>query len=95
MKLSLKEVEHIALLARLGLSEQEKERVGRQLSVILENMDVLAEVDTTDVPPTAQAFFLQNVLREDNAAPSLDPQDVLANAPARESDCFRVRPVLE
>ncbi len=69
--------------------------MGQQLSVILENMDVLAEVDTTDVPPTSQAIFLQNVLREDDVAPSLDPHDVLANAPAQESDSFRVRPVLE
>ena len=95
MKLSQKEVQHIARLARLGLTETELERFREQLSNILENFQVLQQVDTTDVPPTAQSIALQSVVRDDEVAPSLPPDDVLANAPKREGDCFRVRPVLE
>ena len=95
MKLSQKEVQHIARLARLGLTENELERLREQLSNILENFQVLQQVDTTDVPPTAQSIALQSVVRDDEVAPSLPPDDVLANAPRREGDCFRVRPVLE
>jgi len=86
---------HIARLARLGLTETELERLREQLSNILENFQILQQVDTTDVPPTAQAIPLQNVTRDDEVAPSLPPDDVLANAPQREGDCFRVRAVLE
>jgi len=95
MKLSREEVLHIARLARLGLTEAELERLREQLSNILENFEILQQVDTADVPPTAQAIPLQNVTKEDEVAPSLPPDDVLANAPQREGDCFRVRAVLE
>ena len=64
MKLSREEVLHIALLARLGLAEEEVDKLREQLSNILENFQVLQEVDTTNVPPTAQSIALQNVLRE-------------------------------
>jgi aspartyl-tRNA(Asn)/glutamyl-tRNA(Gln) amidotransferase subunit C len=95
MKLSREEVLHIARLARLGLSETELERLREQLSNILENFQLLQQVETTDVPPTAQAIPLQNVTRDDEVAPSLPADDVLANAPQREGDLFRVRAVLE
>ncbi len=95
MKLSREEVLHIALLARLGLSEAEVHRLSEQLSNILENFEVLTKVDTTDVPPTAQSVALQNVLREDEVAPSLPPEKVLNNAPRREGDYFKIRAVLE
>ena len=65
MKLSREEVQHIALLARLGLSEHEIEKFRIQLSNILENFDILKQVDTTDLPPTAQSIALQNVLRSE------------------------------
>ena len=95
MKLSREEVLHIALLARLGLTEIEVDRLIEQLSNILENFEVLKQVDTSDVPPTAQSIDLQNVLRGDEVAPSLTPGEVLANAPRKEGDYFRVRAVLE
>jgi len=95
MKLSREEVLHIALLARLGLTEDEVDRFREQLSNILENFEVLQQIDTTGVPPTTQSIDLQNVIRNDEMAPSLPPEQVLANAPRKEGEFFRVRPVLE
>ena len=95
MKLSREEVLHIARLARLGLTEDEVNRLGEQLSNILENFEILRQVDTGDVPPTAQSIALQNVMRNDEVAPSLSPREILANAPRKEGDSFRVRAVLE
>ena len=95
MKLSRDEVLHIARLARVSLTESEITRLSEQLSHILENFEILQQVDTTDIPPTAQSVALQSVMREDKVAPSLPPDDILANAPRREGDCFRVRAVLE
>ncbi len=95
MKLSRDEVLHIARLARLSLTEAEVNRFSEQLSNLLEHFEVLQEVDTTDLPPTAQAIALQNVLREDEVAASLPQDQVLANAPRREGDFFRIRAVLE
>ncbi|MBM4463025.1 MAG: Asp-tRNA(Asn)/Glu-tRNA(Gln) amidotransferase subunit GatC [Chloroflexi bacterium] len=95
MKLSREEVKHLALLARLGLDEDEVERLREQLSNILENFEILQQVDTTDVPPTAHSIALENVLREDEAGPSLPADQILANAPNREDDFFKVRAVLE
>ena len=95
MKLSRKEVLHIALLARLGLTENEVNRLSEQLSNILENFEVLQQVDTTDIPPTAQSIPLQNVVKEDKVTPCLTQNQILANAPRREGDFFRVKAVLE
>ena len=95
MKLSREEVVHIATLCRLGLSEAELERFQGQLSNILENFEILKQIDTSDVPPTAYPIPLQNVVREDEAAPSFPQSDILANAPRQEEGCFRVRAVLE
>ncbi len=95
MKLSREEVLHIARLARLGLTEEDVDKFREQLSNIMENFEILRQVDTTDVPPTAQSIALQNVMRDDEVTPSLAPEDILANAPRREGDCFRVRAVLE
>ncbi len=95
MKLSREEVLHIARLARLGLAEADIDRLSEQLSNILENFEVLQQVDTTDVTPTAQSIALQSVVREDEVAPSLPSSEVLANAPRKEGDFFRVRAVLE
>ena len=95
MKLSREEVEHIALLARLGLSEADVEKFREQLSHILENFTALQQVDTTDVPPTSHALALQNVIRSDQVGTSLPQAEVLANAPRQEEGCFRVKAVLE
>lgn len=95
MKLSREEVKHLALLVRLGLSDEEVERLREQLSHILESFEMLQQVDTTDVLPTAHSIALENVLREDQPRPSLPVDEVLANAPDRDGDYFKVRAVLE
>lgn len=95
MKLSREEVLNIALLARLGLTEEEVDRLSEQLSNILENFEILQQVDTTDIPPTAQSIALQNVVSDDEVSPSLPSDQVMANAPQKEGDFFRVRAVLE
>jgi aspartyl-tRNA(Asn)/glutamyl-tRNA(Gln) amidotransferase subunit C len=95
MKLSREEVLHIARLARVALTESEITRMSEQLSNLLEHFEVLQRVDTEGVPPTAQSVTLQSVMRDDVVAPSLSLEDVLANAPRREGDSFRVRAVLE
>jgi len=95
MKLSREEVKHLALLVRLGLSEDEVERFREQLSQILESFEMLQQVDTTDVPPTAHTIALENVLRNDHPIPSLPADEVLANAPDREGAYFKARAVLE
>ncbi|MBT9141491.1 MAG: Glutamyl-tRNA(Gln) amidotransferase subunit C [Dehalococcoidia bacterium] len=95
MKLDREEVKYIARLARVGLSEGETERFQVQLSDILENFDILQEVDTTDIPPTAHVIEMENVIRDDKVAPSLPQDEILANAPREENGFFRVRAVLE
>jgi aspartyl-tRNA(Asn)/glutamyl-tRNA(Gln) amidotransferase subunit C len=95
MKLSREEVLHIARLARVALTEEEITRMSEQLSDLLEHFEVLQKVDTEGVEPTAQSVSLQSIMREDEVRSSLLPEDVLANAPRREGDCFRVRAVLE
>jgi|TARA_Y100000294_G_C8345980_1_gene252714 aspartyl-tRNA(Asn)/glutamyl-tRNA(Gln) amidotransferase subunit C len=95
MKLSREEVLHITRLARLGLTETEMDSLSEQLSNILEHFEILQQVDTTDVPPTTQSIDLMNVLKSDEVAASLSQSQVLANAPRREGDFFRVRAVLE
>jgi aspartyl-tRNA(Asn)/glutamyl-tRNA(Gln) amidotransferase subunit C len=95
MKLSREEVLHIAKLARVGVTEEDVERLREQLSDILANFEILQQVDTTDVPPTAQPNPLQNVTKDDQVAGSLPPEQVLANAPKKEGEYFRVKAVLE
>jgi aspartyl-tRNA(Asn)/glutamyl-tRNA(Gln) amidotransferase subunit C len=95
MRISREEVLHIALLARLGLTEAEVDKLSEQLSNILDNFEILKQVDTTNIPPTAQSIALQNVVSDDEIAPSLPLNEVLANAPQKEADFFKVRAVLE
>ena len=95
MNISADEVRHIALLARLGISEEEVEKFRNQLSNIMENFEILKQVDTTDLPPTTQSINLENVYRPDELAPSLPHSDVLANAPEQEDGFFKVNAVLE
>lgn len=95
MKISHEEVHRVSLLARVDLTEAEVERMSRQLSDILNNFEALQEVDTSDVPPTAQPIARQNVMREDIVEPSLKPEEVLANVPLREDGFIRVKAVLD
>jgi len=89
------DIEHVARLARLELTDQEKDRLREQLGVILENAAKVGEVATDDVPPTAYAIPRSNVLRPDEVTPSLTTEEVLANAPEAESDRFKVPRVVE
>ena len=95
MKLSRSEVEHIAELAKLQLHDDEVDRFQSQLSAILEYVEMLGELDTSDVPPTTHVLPLSNVLRDDKVGTSLPREAVLANAPDATEDCFRVPLVLE
>ena len=88
------DVEHVAYLARLGLTEEELSRLEGQLNHILDQYATLAELDTDAIPPTAQTIELENILREDVARPSMPPADVLANAPERDGDFFVVPAIL-
>ena len=95
MPLGRDEVLHIARLARVGVTDEDVTRMSEQLSVILENFDVLRQVNTDDVPPTGQGMSMHNVMRDDVTQPSLTRDEMLANAPDREDDFVRVRAVLE
>ena len=88
------DVEHVAYLARLGLTADELTRLEGQLNHILDQYEKLAELDTDDIPPTAQTIELANILRDDVAMPSLPPEAVLANAPERQGDFFVVPAIL-
>ena len=95
MSLSLDEVEHIAALARLRLTAEEKERYRQQLSAVLDYIAKLSEVDTAHIEPTATVLPLRTILRPDVVTPSLTPAELLANAPSVEAGMFRVPPVLD
>lgn len=95
MSLTLAEVEHIADLARLSLTDAEKTLYRDQLSTILDYAAVLQQADTSTIPPTATVLPLRNVMRPDEVEPSMSSEDVLANASDVEEGCFRVRAILE
>lgn len=94
--LSRADVEHVAHLARLGLTDEELGRLEGQLNHILDQYAILATVPTDHIAPTAQTIELENILRDDVAVAgtSLDPEAVLANAPAREGDFIVVPAIL-
>lgn len=95
MTLTLAEVEHIAALARLELTDEEKERFAGQLSAILDYAARLQAVDTSGIAPTSSVLPARSVLRPDRPRPGLDLPALLSNAPQVEQDQFRVPPVLE
>ena len=90
MTLSAADVEHVATLARLGLDQAERERLGRELEAILEHISRLQEVDTSEVAETAQVGELVNVMRDDVPQPSLSAAAALRNAPATDGEHFVV-----
>ena len=95
MKLTTEEVRHIAVLARVGMSDEEVEHMRAQMSHILENFDVLDQVDTEGVEPTGHSVDLDTVMRDDEVTESSPIEDVMDNAPSREDDFIRVKAVLE
>lgn len=97
MKLTREEVEHLGKLARLALTEEEKERYATELSAILEYVEQLQEVDTTDVEPTSQVTGLEDVYREDvvRACDEETRKKIIAQFPEREGDLLKVPGVFE
>ncbi|MDI3328456.1 MAG: Asp-tRNA(Asn)/Glu-tRNA(Gln) amidotransferase subunit GatC [Alicyclobacillaceae bacterium] len=95
LKISLEQVEHVARLARLSLSEDEARRYTEQLEAILEFADQLQELDVSGVPPTSHVLPIYNVLREDEEQPGLTREEALAGAPDSEDGQFRVPAILE
>lgn len=95
MALTDEQVEHVAMLARLGLSDEERARMREQLSTILDHIDQLRAVDTSNVAPTAQVIPLAPALRDDVVQPSLTVEQVLANAPKAENGFIKVNAILE
>jgi aspartyl-tRNA(Asn)/glutamyl-tRNA(Gln) amidotransferase subunit C len=88
-------IDHIARLARLSLSEAEKELFGNQLESILSYMDTLNELETKDIEPTSHVLAISNVTREDSTILSLDREDALANAPDKTDKFYRVPKIIE
>jgi aspartyl-tRNA(Asn)/glutamyl-tRNA(Gln) amidotransferase subunit C len=95
VRLELETVEHIAALARVGLTPEEMERMRDQLSAVLDHIEMLQEVNTDDILPTAQVIQQQNVMRDDIVRPSLPREQVLLNAPDQEDGYLRVNAVLD
>ena len=92
--LTRSDVEHVAHLARLGLTEEELARLEGQLNHILDQYAVLQQLQTEHIPPTAQTIELENILREDAVRPSLSADEALANAPERSGDHFVVPAII-
>ena len=92
MAIERDEVLHVARLARLALTDDEVERLGRELNAILEAVGKVSELDLDGVEPTSHPLSVVNVFGADEPRPSLPLEDVFANAPAREDDLFRVPP---
>ena len=95
MSLSREQVQHVARLARVGITEEDIERFSHQLSDVLDYFERLREIDTENVPPTSHTLPLHNIMREDEPQPPFSVDDVLANAPDREDGRLRVRAILE
>jgi aspartyl-tRNA(Asn)/glutamyl-tRNA(Gln) amidotransferase subunit C len=95
VKISKQEVEHVAKLARLELSDQEREKLTDQLSNILTYVEKLNELDTTGVDPTSHVLDIRNVMREDRGEPSLPQERALANAPEKAAGHYKVPKIIE
>jgi aspartyl-tRNA(Asn)/glutamyl-tRNA(Gln) amidotransferase subunit C len=95
MKVSKHDIEHIAMLARIDLTDEEKELFGSQLSSILDYMEKLNELDTSNIEPTSHVLSLQNVMREDTVRESIPREDALMNAPSHTEKFYRVPKIIE
>lgn len=93
-EISPERVRHVAMLARLELTEADAAKFSRELSNVITHINKLGELDLKDVPPTSHALPVSNVFRDDVPAPSLSNDDVLANAPEREGACFKVPQII-
>lgn len=94
MSVTIRDVEHIAQLARLSFTEEEKQKFTHELNEILEYVEQLNKLDTTNVEPLAHVIELQNVFREDERKPGLTTEEALRNAPAKTDRFFKVPKVI-
>lgn len=94
MKITMQDVEHVALLSRLELTDEEKQEQLEKLNKILDAMEVLNQVDTSQVKPLAHVLPIKNVLREDELRESLPQEKALQNAPEQEDGMFRVPKII-
>jgi aspartyl-tRNA(Asn)/glutamyl-tRNA(Gln) amidotransferase subunit C len=95
MSITRRQVEHVVHLSRLAVSDEELDRLTRDLADILRYVEKINELDTADVPPMAHALTEENVLREDACRPCLTPDEALENAPAQARGCFKVPRIIE
>ena len=95
MKVTIKDVEHAAILARLGLTDDEKKKFTEQLSGILEYAETINKLDTKNTAPTSHAIPMKNVFREDKVSVFEDRRSMIANAPEEEKDMFSVPKIME
>lgn len=95
MKITKEQIQHIAVLSRLNLSEEEKDLFGSQLSSILDYMDQLNELDTRETEPTSHVLSLSNVMRDDILTSSLPGEEALKNAPSHSENFYRVPRIIE
>lgn len=95
MKISRSQVEHVATLARLSLSEQEIDSLTGQMDAILDYVEKLEDLDTQGIVPTAHVVPMENAFRDDSVRPSLGSEKAMQNAPSAEGGCFRVPKVIE
>lgn len=95
MKITREQVEHVANLARLNLTEEEKEQMTTDMEAIIGFADQINGLDIADVEPTAHVIPINNVFRDDVVAPSMDREKLLSNAPNQENGCFSVPKVME
>jgi aspartyl-tRNA(Asn)/glutamyl-tRNA(Gln) amidotransferase subunit C len=95
MKITKEMVEYVAALSRLKLSDQEKTEVQKDLGSIIDYIDMLNNVDTTDIEPMSHTFAIKNVFRKDEVLPSFDREELLKNAPKRDEESFIVPKTVE
>lgn len=95
MKVTKETIEHVANLARLNLSEEEKERLTVEMENIISYVDKLNELDTAGIEPTQHVLSIKNVFRKDEKGASFNRDKILSNAPSEENGCFKVPKVVE
>lgn len=95
MKLTVQEIEHVANLARLDLTPEEKEKMTKELAAIIDFADKLSEVNTDGIQPTAHILDINNVFRKDEVKSSFDREDIIRNAPESADGCIKVPKVVE
>lgn len=95
MKITKEQVQHVAKLARLNLTEDEQVELTKDLENIIEFSDKLNELNIENIKPTAHVIPIENVFRKDEARPSLERDELLKNAPQKEDGCFFVPKIVE